>query len=201
MFYFWQCLFFRQDAGGNRSAGAIVLPVKHSVSWHDAIQTKSHFVRKTLTCSWCSGQVLRLLCQWLPVRLSPCLLQFFFSLLFFRLRLGATFRGQYYQVRIRLELGLGQVSLVLGQGWVSIRLAQCQVRVRYRLHLGQGWITLNRAEQAGGPCCQMKNMNFLRGLHIKAGWQVAEKGGPACCLFLQAAGPPFCAARQPTQNS
>jgi len=32
------CLFYHPDADGNRSAGAIVPPVKHSVSWHDAIQ-------------------------------------------------------------------------------------------------------------------------------------------------------------------
>jgi len=35
-----QCLFCRQYSGGNRSAGAIVLPVEHSVLWHDTIQIK-----------------------------------------------------------------------------------------------------------------------------------------------------------------
>ena len=75
----------------------------------------------------------------------------------------------------------------------------------------EGW-------RARGPCCQMKNMNFLRTgeLHTKEGWQVAPQDGPvgcgngragglpfsaACpavfrsppdCLFVQSAGPPFC---------
>ena len=31
-------VYFTADAGGNRSAGAIVPPVEHSVLWHDAIQ-------------------------------------------------------------------------------------------------------------------------------------------------------------------
>jgi len=42
-FNFWQCLFYRQYSGGNRSAGAIVLPVEHSVLWHDAIRIKRSF--------------------------------------------------------------------------------------------------------------------------------------------------------------
>ena len=39
--YFWQCLFYRQDSGGNRLAEAIVPPVQDSVSWHDAIRIGS----------------------------------------------------------------------------------------------------------------------------------------------------------------
>ena len=37
----------------------------------------------------------------------------------------------------------------------------------------EGW-------RARGPCCQMKNMNFLRTgeLHTKEGWQVAPQDGP-----------------------
>jgi len=46
------------------------------------------------------------------------------------------------------------------------------------------WITLN-----GGPCCQMKNIHFLRG------WQAAQKGRPADCTTGQASGLPFSAAR------
>jgi len=45
---------------------------------------KDHSVRITLSCSWCNGYVLRLLCRWFSVWLSPCRLAFF-SLLFFRL--------------------------------------------------------------------------------------------------------------------
>jgi len=63
---------------------------------------KGHFVRKTPSCSWCNGititigNVLRLLCLWFSIRLSPSLADFrfvFFSLLFFRLRIGTTFKG------------------------------------------------------------------------------------------------------------
>jgi len=41
---------YHQDAGGNRSAKAIVPLVEHLVSWLDA-KEKGHFVRKTLFCS------------------------------------------------------------------------------------------------------------------------------------------------------
>jgi len=57
-----------------------------------------------------------------------------------------------------------------------------------------------RAGRAGGPCFQMKNVNFRRaalktegqagGLHKKAVRQVVEKGG-ACCRKGQPSGPPF----------
>jgi len=47
-------------------------------------QQKGHFVRKTPSCSWCNGYVLRLLCQWFSVQLSSCWLAFcFFFLCFF----------------------------------------------------------------------------------------------------------------------
>ena len=45
-------------------------------------QEKGHFVKKMLSCLWCDGYVLQLLCQWFWVRLWPCWLSFFFSLLF-----------------------------------------------------------------------------------------------------------------------
>jgi len=40
--------------------------------------------------------------------------------------------------------------------------------------------TKRRAGRAGGPCCQMKNMNYPRGgeLHRSAGWQAAARTGP-----------------------
>jgi len=40
-------------SGGNRSARAIVLPVEHSVSWHDGIQMKRsvEFVMPSACCS------------------------------------------------------------------------------------------------------------------------------------------------------
>ena len=47
-------------------------------------QEKGYFVRKTPSCSWCNGYVLKLLCYWFSVWLSACRLSFcFFSLLFF----------------------------------------------------------------------------------------------------------------------
>jgi len=46
----------------------------------------------------------------------------------------------------------------------------------------------NTKRRAGGPCCQMKNMNFLGAgeLHRRPGQWVAEMGGPEGCAFLQA---------------
>jgi len=40
--------------------------------------------------------------------------------------------------------------------------------------------TKRKAGRAGGPCFQLKNMNFQRagGLYNRAGRPVAEKGGP-----------------------
>ena len=70
----------------------------------------------------------------------------FFSLLFFRLCVGVTFkRGQCCQVRIGVRLGLGfgyyygqvNVNLVLGQGYVSISLALGQLFLSVRLGIGQ----------------------------------------------------------------
>jgi len=66
----------------------------------------------------------------------------------------------------------------------------------------------NTKRRAGVPCCQMKNMNFLRAgeLHRRAGcttgwasWLHSKlgyrKGGPESYPFLQPA-PPFFAARR-----
>ena len=39
-------------------------------------QEKGHFVKKTPSCSWSNGFVIRLLYQWFSVRLSPCRLSF-----------------------------------------------------------------------------------------------------------------------------
>jgi len=60
---------YHQDAGGNRSAKAIVPLVEHLVSWLDA-KEKGHFVRKTLFCSGVTAAMP--MDQWLAVRLSPC---------------------------------------------------------------------------------------------------------------------------------
>jgi len=84
-------------------------------------------------------------------------------------------------------------------------------------------ITLIRGP--GGLYFQMKNMNFQRaahktegqagGLHKKVVWRAAEKGSPPAlpfpqpslmcsppaCLNVQPTGSPFCAARQPMENS
>ena len=77
-------------------------------------------------------------------RLNSCLADFFFSLLFFRFRLGVTFRDQCCQASVGLGLrqNQGQVSLVLGQCQLSIRLSIGQVRAMFglgqcQLNIGQ----------------------------------------------------------------
>jgi len=48
----------------------------------------------------------------------------------------------------------------------------------------------NNKRRAGGPCCQMKNMNFPRAgeLHRRAGWQVALQDWPVGCTLRGAGG-------------
>jgi len=59
-----------------------------------------------------------------------------------------------------------------------------------------------RASGPGGPCFQMKNVNYCRrtgGLHRRqdrrAGRQAAQKGGAAGCEKGQPCGPAFSAAQ------
>jgi len=91
-----QCLsFYCQDAGGHRSAGAIVPPVKHSISWHDAIRIKRSVCHASACCLQCSSYASHLVCYCFSVRLLPWWLPFcFFSIFktFHSVRLGAKFR-------------------------------------------------------------------------------------------------------------
>ena len=70
-------LFYHQDAGGNRSAGAIVPMVEHSVTWHDAIQRKK--VTLSVTCCPAHGVMVRFYGCYAKVGDSTLALPTFFS--------------------------------------------------------------------------------------------------------------------------
>ena len=105
----------------------------------------SHFhssKRASLSFKWHGSRSLRViryeqLCQRFLVRLSPCRLSFFFFT-FLRLRcyLQGLMLGQR-QLRVRLALGQGQVSISQGQCQLSVRLGLGQQQVRVYVSLGQ----------------------------------------------------------------
>ena len=78
--------------------------VKDSVSWHDAIQTKRSLCDLSGKRCPARGAMLRLLCQSLAVRLSPCRLSFFFFAFF------------QAPLECYLYLGVSVVRLGLGLG-------------------------------------------------------------------------------------
>ena len=83
---------------------------------------KGHFVKNMLSCSWCDGEALQLLCQWLAVRLSPCRLSFCFFFAFFKAPLRFYLQGlvlldqDLVTIRVRLALAQYQVSVSLALG-------------------------------------------------------------------------------------
>ena len=99
------------------------------------------FVIHIAWVSWCSGQALRLLCQWTDFRFDSHHANFtFFCLLFSGLRV--TFTGQC-QVRVSLAQDQGQVGirLALAQGYVRVSYASGQLCSRLGLGL-ELWLGL-----------------------------------------------------------
>ena len=69
-------------------------------------------------------------------------------------------------------------------------LVMCPSLQKWWLHKLERDNTKRRAGRAGGPCYQIKNMNFpwVGELHRRAGWQAAQQDRPVGCTLGWAGG-------------